>query len=287
MPIVRGHHSFDDKFTQIPNAWLRDSRLSLKAIGLLAQLMSHEPGWQLSVNSLAFANGVGKDMVRSAVSELEQFGYLLRVQTREEGKFAETIWYTQDPSDLEDAPGQADNPMSDNPLSDNPHLKKTNIKNNNLRIITPKVKDFEEVFDQFWNYYPRKTDKLAAKRALAKILEQTPNLEDAILEGVKRLAEDPNLPEARFIKHPATWIHAGGWENEPYPERRPDPAAQAKELDEFRLKKRLADRARTLAILEEVSEQAKNAAPPPKCIHGLTLISCLKCLKVLHDKAPN
>ena len=35
MPLIRGYHSFDDHFTQIPNSWLRDTRLSLKAIGLL------------------------------------------------------------------------------------------------------------------------------------------------------------------------------------------------------------------------------------------------------------
>ena len=35
MPVIRGHHSFDNHFTQIPNHWLRDSRLSFKARGLM------------------------------------------------------------------------------------------------------------------------------------------------------------------------------------------------------------------------------------------------------------
>jgi hypothetical protein len=284
MPIVRGHHSFDDKFTQIPNAWLRDSRLSLKSIGLLAQLMSHEPGWQLSVNSLAYANQVGKDAIRSAVAELEEFGYLNRVQTREEGKFAETIWYTQDPASPGDNSGPSGNPSSDYPTSDIPQVKNNINKNNNLRINTPKVKDFEAVFDEFWNHYPRKTDKLAAKRALGKILNQSPELEALIIEGVKRLGADPNLPEARFIKHPATWLHAGGWENEPYPERPVSPEIQEKELAEYRARKREQDRARTQALLQEGDERAKAATPPPKCIHGNSIVSCLPCLKNLQTK---
>lgn len=100
MPLIRGHHSFDEKFTQIPNDWLRDPRLSLKAIGLLAQLMSHTPGWKLSIRSLAKANGVGVATIKTAVLELEQFGYLSRSEKQakdEEGKFADYIWTTQDP----------------------------------------------------------------------------------------------------------------------------------------------------------------------------------------------
>ena len=41
MPLIRGHHTFDDQFVQIPNAWMRDNRLSLKARGLLAQIKTH------------------------------------------------------------------------------------------------------------------------------------------------------------------------------------------------------------------------------------------------------
>jgi len=64
MPLVRGRHSFDDQFTQIPNAWLRDNRLSLQARGLLAQLMSHAPGWNITQESLAKANNIGRDAMR-------------------------------------------------------------------------------------------------------------------------------------------------------------------------------------------------------------------------------
>ena len=100
MPLIRGHHSFDDQFAQIPNAWLRDSRLSLKAIGLLAQIMTHVPGWNMSINSLSTRNNVGRDQIRTAIGELEEFGYLTREQSREDGRFSETIWRTSDPTDI-------------------------------------------------------------------------------------------------------------------------------------------------------------------------------------------
>lgn len=100
MPLIRGTHHFDDQFAQIPNAWLRDSRLSLKAIGLLAQIMSHSPGWNMSIRALAKANGTGQDTIKTAILELETHGYLIRSEKQkqnEDGTFADYDFITQDP----------------------------------------------------------------------------------------------------------------------------------------------------------------------------------------------
>jgi len=100
MPLIRGHHSFDDHFTQIPNAWVRDSRISLKAIGLLTQIMSHKPGWNLSLRSIARINETGVGTIKSAVEELEKFGYLQRSKDQlhnDDGTFADYLWTTVDP----------------------------------------------------------------------------------------------------------------------------------------------------------------------------------------------
>jgi len=100
MPLIRGHHNFDDHFTQIPNNWVRDSSLSLKAIGLLTQLMSHRPGWNMSISSLARFNKTGVRTIKSAVQELELSGYLVRSEKQEhnpDGTFADFIWTTADP----------------------------------------------------------------------------------------------------------------------------------------------------------------------------------------------
>ena len=75
-----------------------------------------------------------------------------------------------------------------------------------------------ELFDEFWKEYPRKSDKRAALRAFKSALARV-SYED-IMAGVIRYAKDPNLPEMRFIKHPATWLNADAWENGPLPERK-------------------------------------------------------------------
>jgi hypothetical protein len=207
MPLIRGHHSFDDQFAQIPNAWLRDSRLSLKAIGLLAQIMTHVPGWNMSINSLATRNNVGRDQIRTAIGELEEFGYLTREQSREDGRFSETIWRTSDPTDI---------PLSENPTSVNPTTKNTITKEEQNKNNERTYNDSE--FDSFWNHYPKKVDKGAAVRAFRKAIKNTDVKE--IIDGAIRYALDVNLPDKQFIKNPATWLNAESWNNGPLPERK-------------------------------------------------------------------
>lgn len=209
MPLIRGHHSFDDHFTQIPNDWLRDKNISLGAKGLLAQLLSHSPGWRISQESLARDNGIGRDAIRTLINELLQAGYLMRSEERErtdKGYLGGYTYTTQDPTQ--------DNPTQDNPLHKNNNLKKNNLKNNE-RIYSDSL---ENDFDEFWKVYPKKVDKGAALRAFRKALK---NHDLAlVIEGAKRYAEDPNLPDKQFIKNPATWLNAEAWNNPPLPKRK-------------------------------------------------------------------
>lgn len=130
MPLIRGNHEFDGQFTQIPNDWLRDGRLSLKARGLLAVLMSHSPGWSISISTLIAQNMEGRDALKAAVAELEEFGYLKREQARDAGKFSEAVWITNSPWVGKPL---TEKPLTEKPLTDNPQYKNNNIKNNNIK----------------------------------------------------------------------------------------------------------------------------------------------------------
>lgn len=209
MPLIRGHHSFDDHFTQIPNDWLRDKAISLGAKGLLAQLLSHAPGWRISQESLARDNGIGRDAIRTLINELLEAGYLMRSNDRErteKGYLGGYTYTTQDPTQ--------DNPTQDNPLHKNNIIKKNNLKNNE-RIYSDSL---EIQFEEFWSYYPKKVDKGAALRAFKRAGKTNDPV--LVIEGAKRYAEDPNLPEKQFIKNPATWLNAESWSNPPLPARK-------------------------------------------------------------------
>jgi len=200
MPLVKGHHEFDEQFTQIKNDWLRDERISFKARGLLAYIESHSTGWQISVHWLAGKNPEGKEAIRSAIQELELYGYLKRDQENIGGKFGEVVWTTQEP-------------LAENPLAENPPHKNTISKN-----TIDKNKE-RELFDEFWAIYPKKVDKAIAFRQFRRAVNRVGF--ETILAGVIKFANDSNLPtEKRFIKNPATWLNAEAWENGPLPERK-------------------------------------------------------------------
>lgn len=200
MPLVKGHHEFDEQFTQIKNDWLRDERISFKARGLLAYIESHSTGWQISVHWLAGKNPEGKEAIRSAIQELELYGYLKRDQENIGGKFGEVVWTTQEP-------------LADKPLAENPPHKNTISKN------TIDKNRERELFDEFWAIYPKKVDKAIAFRQFRRAVNRVGF--ETILAGVIKFSNDPNLPtEKRFIKNPATWLNADAWENGPLPERK-------------------------------------------------------------------
>lgn len=207
MPIIRRELDFERKqFTQIPNSWLRDENLSLKAKGLLAQLLSHQVGWSMTIATLAKTNHCGRDMITSAIQELETFGYLKRMQQKDEkGRFGEMLWFTTSPDDP-----VTGFPTSDSPTPGNPTLKKTKEKK------TKEKNTNGDVFDQFWSLYPRKAGKASARKAFSQLDEE--KRADAMI-GVLRLRNDPNLPPAQYIPHPATWLNREGWDDDPYPKR--------------------------------------------------------------------
>jgi hypothetical protein len=203
MPLIRGHHTFDDHFTQIPNDWVRDSRLSLKAIGLLTQLMSHRPGWNMSISSLARFNKTGIDTIKSAVKELELLGYLNRSDKQEhnqDGTFADYVWTTADPFQ---------NPDTVKPASGKQDTKNTitkeeqPIKNKQENIST-------DTFEKFWEFYPKKKARADAEKAWTKAIKRKPASE--IIELAKAYSQG-KLPAEEYIPNGSTWLNNNRWED--------------------------------------------------------------------------
>ena len=71
-------------YTVMSNIHLKDKRLSYKAKGLLSEMLSLPPEWDYTLSGLAVISADGIDSVRSAVRELEKYGYLVRSQRRDE-----------------------------------------------------------------------------------------------------------------------------------------------------------------------------------------------------------
>jgi hypothetical protein len=96
--IVRGPRP-SDNFAQIHNAALADGRLSFKARGILAFLLSRPPGWSTSAERLAKSGVDGERAIKTGLKELEALGYLTRKRTHKpDGTFDHTQTVTDQPT---------------------------------------------------------------------------------------------------------------------------------------------------------------------------------------------
>jgi len=65
-----------NNFTVMNNQHLRSKNLSLKAIGLLSKVLSLPDGWNYSIDGLAAICKESQSAVKSALTELKEWGYL-------------------------------------------------------------------------------------------------------------------------------------------------------------------------------------------------------------------
>ena len=146
-------------YTVMSNYHLRDNRLSLKAKGLLSQMLSLPEDWDYTLAGLSYINRESKDAIRSAVNELEQAGYIDRRQTTDaKGKFSGNEYI------IHEKPAQAE-PLSPYPLSENPTTDFTTTEitssenptqRNNNKQITEKQKTDLSSTDSFFPSAPAK-----------------------------------------------------------------------------------------------------------------------------------
>lgn len=227
------------RFTQVRNEWARDRRLGYKARGLLTYLHSHQDGYELSLAQIVRDGTDGKDAVKTGLDELEAAGYLTRLRARSDGgRWGETDYVLADPFD------PAGNLLSDqretrpSTAADERETRRSGLSapDDPRRITRPLIKDNGEntkggapseppatggqlrlvdgspdPFDEFWEAYPRKVSKDAARRAWGKVTRRTEPA--AIVAAVRAYPFDTTRPQ--FIPHPATWLNGARWEDDP------------------------------------------------------------------------
>ena len=134
MPVFRVERNTG--YTVMSNHHLRNKELTLKAKGLLSQMLSLPEDWDYTLAGLSHINREKIDAIREAVKELEKAGYIVRSRERDEkGRLrgADYIIYEQpqlpEESAPDDQPPISDYPTLENPTLDNPTLEKPTLEN--------------------------------------------------------------------------------------------------------------------------------------------------------------
>lgn len=139
MPVFRIEKT--NNYTIMSNIHMKDKSLSLKAKGLLTQMLSLPEDWDYTLKGLAYLNKDGLDAIREAVRELEKAGYVVRSRVRnEKGQLAGTEYVIYEkPQKPVSAPPVLAEPMQENPTQDKP------VQENPTQLNTKKSKTNESI----------------------------------------------------------------------------------------------------------------------------------------------
>lgn len=129
-----------NNYTVMSNYHLRDKRLSLKAKGLLSQMLSLPENWDYTLRGLTAINRESIDAIRTAVLELEKNGYITRRQRRDAKGKMTNIEYTIYEKPRLDQPN-TENPILENPNTDNPNTGNPTQLNKEKQSKEKQIKD--------------------------------------------------------------------------------------------------------------------------------------------------
>ena len=175
-------------YTVMANFHLRDKNLSLKAVGLLSKMLSFNDGWQFSTRGLSAICKEGPDAILSALRELENYGYLVRHQARDEkGRMSSMVFEIYE-KPQEGLP-ETGNPYTENPDADNPVTGKPYTENpaqrNTDQVITEKRNNS---LNNYQSIHLDGMDRMDERESYRELLWE--NLELDILAHDQRLDMD-------------------------------------------------------------------------------------------------
>tara|TARA_R100001369_G_scaffold90771_1_gene130280 strand:- start:22 stop:690 length:669 start_codon:yes stop_codon:yes gene_type:complete len=169
MDVVRVIKSKD--YTTICNRIFKDKRLSLKAKGLLAMLLSFSDHWDLSIMGLETILKEGRTSIRSTLNELIINGYVEREQIRKNGMFL-GVDYTVFESPKLEKPISVKSKTQDNLQVSNNIINNQSNKVNNKNDFYNDIFSFKEYSEdmklEFFEFWSEPTKKGILKKDLQK-----------------------------------------------------------------------------------------------------------------------
>lgn len=208
-------------FAQIANGTLRDRRLSLKARGLLAMVLSYPEDWDAPRDWLVEqCDKDGKEAIQSALNELTALGYREVTKRQDEaGRWRSVVVWRQEPR-------RPDNPAGGS-SGDNRTLFPNTKEDGNVQVgdntdarQAARFSDEDELFDCFWGLAIHKTGKQQARAAFAKAATKA-DIRTVIGPAWRQANEAwaTWTEDQHGIPYPATWLNQERWTDGAVPQR--------------------------------------------------------------------
>ena len=142
-------------YTVMSNYHFKDKKLSLKAKGLLSQMLSLPDDWDYTVAGLCAINKESEGSIKSALKELSDNRYLKITKTQnKQGRFSYIYDIFEQPYSEKLGP---ENPHVDNPAVENPYVDNPAVENT-IQLNTNKLN----------------TNKLNTNNTTTKVVEEEP-----------------------------------------------------------------------------------------------------------------
>lgn len=224
-------------YTVMSNYHLRDKSLSLKAKGLLSQMLSLPEDWDYTIQGLCSINKEKEASINSTLNELKDNGYLKVTKKMPNETKSGRIEYVYDiyetpkqegeKQDLENQgvefqgvefqglenQGQLNTEEPSTEITSIEEINKDNLKEKSIK----KEKDslLVQEFEIIWARYPRHEGKQNALKSYIKARHEGVDMvtiKDAV-ESYRRMCESERR-EKRYIKQGSTWFNQRSWEDE-------------------------------------------------------------------------
>jgi predicted transcriptional regulator len=199
-------------FAQVPNSAIRDPEISPNAFRLLAYLMSHKEGYELTYGQIERQTTLGRYAINEAIRVLTVKGWLRTERTKKDnGQFGPTSFHILDPEAV-------DSVADDSSVGHSTMEQPTDIKNTNYLENTKTKEKHLEAFETFWLLYPKRIAKADALKAWNKAIKK--KTADELIALTKAYSES-KLPDMTYIPYPASWLNKGLYEAVEVQENKP------------------------------------------------------------------
>lgn len=237
MAVLRINKTKD--YTVMSNAHFKEKEMSLKAKGLLSQMLSLPENWDYSIAGLVAINKENESSIKSALNELKKFGYLVVTKKlpneTETGRIEYVYDIYEQPHNKqplekqEQEKQQVENLPLENQSVENQAVEKQgqlstnelNTKKSSTNELSTKDKEtispsqIEKEFNTLWEAYPRKQGKSKAFTSYEKARKKGVEFQ-TVLDGVYSYLTyiRVNKTEDRFIKQGSTWFNQQCWNDD-------------------------------------------------------------------------